>query len=121
MSEIIENEERLKSIKVLNDLLDEFIEERYSDFELTFDRPLDLSEKEYYELIGNYDSSNGAEGLDVFIYDLGVFENEKTGKCYKVSKVLEIEVDVQENGIYTIHKVTGYTDTPDAECRDNEG
>jgi hypothetical protein len=119
MSEITEEEERRKSIKVLNDLIDEFIEERYSGFELDFDRPLDLSENEYYELVGNYDSSNGAEGLDVFIYDLGVFENKKTGRCYKISKVLEIEVDVQENGVYTVHKITGYTDTPDAECRDN--
>jgi hypothetical protein len=121
MSEIIEEEERHKSIKVLNDLLDEFIEERYNEFKLVFDRPLDLSEKEYYELIGNYDSSNGAEGVDVFIYDLGVFENTKTGKCYKVSKVLEIELNVQENGVYTIYKIVGYTDTPEAECRDSEG
>ena len=119
MSEIIENEERLKSIKVLNDLINEFIEERYSEFKLDFDRPLDLSEKEYYELIGNYDSSNGAEGLDVFIYDLGVFENKKTGRCYKVSKILEIEVDNQEGKVFVIYKITGYTDSSDIDCEDN--
>jgi len=120
MSEIIEEEERRKSIKVLSGLLDEFIEERYDEIKLSFDRPLDLSEKEYYELIGNYDSSNGAEGLDVFIYDLGVFENSKTERCYKVSKVLEIELSTQENGVYTIYKIVGYTDTSETECRDNE-
>jgi len=120
MSGIIEECEKCRSIRILDDLLDEFFEGRYDEIKLIFDRPLELNENEYYGLIGSYDSSNGAEGLDVFYYDLGVFEDSKTGKCYKVSKVLEIELSTQENGVYTIRKIVGHTVTSETECRDKE-
>ena len=116
---ITEEGEKCRSIRILDDLLDEFFEGRYDEIKLVFDRPLELNENEYYGLLGNYDSSNGAEGLDVFYYDLGTFENEKTGKCYKITKTLEIEVDNQEGKVFTIYKITGYTDTSDVDCEDN--
>jgi hypothetical protein len=120
MSGIIEEGEKCRSIRILNDLLDEFFEERYSEIRLVFDRPLELNANEYYGLLGYYDSSNGAKGLDAFYYDLGVFEDSKTGKCYKTTKTLEIEVDNQEGEVYKIFKITGYTDINETECRDNE-
>ena len=125
MSKTIEEEEKRKSVKVLTDLIDEFLEGHYSDFSLNFERPLELSEKEYYELLGYYDSSGGAEGIDAFTYDCDTIEDKRTGKCFLITKKLVIERNIREadNGemAYTIYKVEGYTDEIETDCNDEEG
>jgi hypothetical protein len=121
MSEIIEEEERRKSIKVLDDLLEEFLEGRYSDFSLKFDKPLDLGEDEYFGLLGNFDSSGGADNIDVFTYDCGIIENLRTKRCFAIVKTLEIELDVQEGVRYIIYEIRGHTAEKETECKDKEG
>jgi len=125
VSETAEEKEKRKSVKVLTDVIDEFLEGRYSDFSLNFERPLELSEKEYYELLGYYDSSGGTEGIDTFTYDCDTVEDTRTGKCFLIAKKLVIERNIREadNGemTYTIYKVEGYTDEIETDCNDNGG
>ena len=47
MAWIMEEGEKCRSIRILDDLLDEFFEGRYDEIKLSFDRPLELNEKEY--------------------------------------------------------------------------
>ena len=120
MSEDIKEKERLRSLEVLSDVLNEFLEGRYDKFSITFDRPLELTEKEYYELLGNYDSSNGAKLFDMFTYDIDTVEDPRAEECYRIVKKLVIEREIGEAGIYVIYRVTGYTGRIEIDCN-NEG
>ena len=120
MSEEIKEKERLRSFEVLTSVLDEFLEGRYDKFSLSFDRPLELSENEYFELLGNYDSSNGAKVFDMLSYDIDTVEDSRAGECYRIAKKLVIEREIEEAGIYIIYRVTGYTDRIEIDCN-NEG
>ena len=120
MSEEIKEKERLRSLEVLSDVLNEFLEGRYDKFLLSFDKHLELTENEYYELLGNYDSSNGAKAFDAFTYDCDVIKNLRTRKCFQVTKTLVIKRDVENAGIYIIYSVEGYTNEEETDCGDNE-
>ena len=109
MSEEIKEKERLRSFEVLTSVLDEFLEGRYDKFSLSFDRPLELSENEYFELLGNYDSSNGAKVFDMLTYDIDTVEDSRAGECYRIAKKLVIEREIEEAGIYITSRVTGST------------
>ena len=121
MSEEIKEKERLRSYEVLTSVLNEFLEGRYDKFSITFDKPLELTENEYYELLGNYDSSNGAKAFDMFTYDIDTIESSRTGECYRIVKKLEIEREIGEAGIYIIYMVTGYTSEIEIDCNNEEG
>ena len=121
MSEDIREKERLRSLEVLTNVLDEFLEGRYDKFSITFDRPLELSEKEYYEMLGNYDSSNGAKTFDMFTYDIDTVEDPRAEECYRIAKKLIIKRDVEEANIYVIYQITGYNDMIKIECNNEEG
>jgi len=124
MSGDVEQEEKQNSIKAFIDMLDGFLEGRCNDFSLDFERPLKLSENEYYGILGYYDSSGGAGSFDMFSYDIDTIEGSETGKCFRIIKKLVIERDIQEadNGetIYIIYKAEGYTDKIDVDCKDKE-
>lgn len=121
MSEEVKEKERLRSYEVLTDILDEFLEGRYDEFTVSYDRPLELTENEYYEMLGNYDSSNGAKLFDMFTYDIDTIESSRTGECFRIVKKLVIEREIGEAGIYVIYRVTGYTSQIDIDCEDKEG
>jgi len=121
VSEDIREKERLRSLEVLTDVLNEFLEGRYDKFSITFDRPLELTENEYYELLGNYDSSNGAKLFDMFTYDIDTIEDPRTEKCFRIAKKLEIEREIEEAGIYVIYRIVGYTDEIEIDCNNEEG
>jgi hypothetical protein len=121
VSEDIKEKERLRSLEVLTGVLDEFLEGRYDEFSVSFDRPLELSEKEYYEMLGNYDSSNGAKAFDMFTYDIDTVESSRTGQCFRIVKKLIIERKIGEAGIYVIYRITGYTSEIEIDCNNEEG
>ena len=121
MSEEIKEKERLRSLEVLSDVLDEFLEGRYDKFSISFDRPLELTENEYYELLGNYDSSNGAKLFDMFTYDIDTVEDPRAEECYLIAKKLEIEREIGEAGIYVIYRIVGYTEEIEIDCNNEEG
>jgi len=121
VSEDIKEKERLRSLEVLAGVLDEFLEGRYDEFSVSFDRSLELTENEYYELLGNYDSSNGAKLFDMFTYDIDTIESSRTGQCYRIVKKLIIEREIGEASIYVIYRVTGYTSEIEIDCNNEEG
>jgi len=112
----VNEKERRNSLRILSDVVDDFLEGRYFDIELVFDRPLELNEGEFRDFLGYYDSSNGGEGFDVYEYDAGVIEDAR-GKCYRVKKYLYIYYNVEDLGAsYIIHKVEGTTEYNEESC-----
>jgi hypothetical protein len=112
----VNEQERRSSLRILNDMIGDFLEGRYFEITLVFDRPLELHENEFWDLLGYYDSSNGGEGFDEYEYDAGVIEDAR-GKCFRVKKYLYIYYNVKDLGTtYIIHKVEGTTEYNEESC-----
>jgi hypothetical protein len=113
----VNEQERKNSLRVLANVLDDFLEGRYFEIKLIFDRPLELHEDEFRDLIGYYDSSGGTNEYDVYEYDAGIIENTRTGKCFRVTKYLYLYYNVGVgNGSYELHRVEGTTEYNEESC-----
>jgi hypothetical protein len=114
----VNEKERRNSIKILSDMVEDFLEGRYDMIKLVFNRPLELHENELRDFLGYYDSSNGGEGFDVYEYDAGVIKDAR-GRCFSVKKYLYIYYNVEDLGAtYIIHKVEGTTEYNEESCED---
>jgi len=78
VSEEIKEKERLRSLEVLSDVLDEFLEGRYDKFSISFDRPLELTENEYYELDFRRRAS-ARQHIDVDLRRVGQIVDDSVG------------------------------------------
>ncbi|AAL27725.1 hypothetical protein SIFV0014 [Sulfolobus islandicus filamentous virus] len=85
----------------LDDALDFLFMEKVSEFKIKFKDPLKVTEEEYRELLGNYDSSNSVSSngitIDQYTYD------EDDDIMYK----LEFTYRKEDNKIY-IYEVQGW-------------
>jgi hypothetical protein len=103
--------EQKQILKTINELIDQFLEGKYDKFTLSFAEYLRLSDEEYWDLIGNFDSSGGAVNnlgqylIDTFSYDIEDYE-----KCVIVRKKVFITYHFDENNNYVIHSIEGVTE-----------
>jgi len=107
----INEKERKEFLKTLNELIEQFVEGKIDKFGLSFEEYLTLSDEEYWNLIGNFDSSGGAVNnlgeylIDTFSYDIEDYE-----KCVIIKKKIFITYHYDKNNNYVIHSVEGFTE-----------
>jgi len=112
----LEKKDRKKGLKKLSDLVDQFLKGKYNDFAVYFEKPLRITENEFENLIGHYNSSRGQEDNGVFDEEyVYIVNKEKTdsGKCILSLKRLFLEFNMKEDNdktIYIIHYAKGLSE-----------
>jgi uncharacterized protein YdcH (DUF465 family) len=89
--------------KIIFEFVELFFEDYVKEFDIKFDG-LQLSEGEFNELIGKYDSSNGAINNDVYT-DEYVYDTEDVNM-----KKLIIDYTKTDDGKYEILSISGFND-----------
>jgi len=110
------------TLETVQKVIDSFLgSEGIISFELYLDG-LEITEREFEDLIGNYDSSNGAvnnnEAIDEYVYDIDTYE-ESPGNCVKFMKKLIFKYhinDENENRNYILYYVQGFDDKIEVDC-----
>jgi hypothetical protein len=99
---VVKSDEEMN--KIISQFIDLFLEDYVKEFNVEFDE-LPLTEDEFNDLIGNYDSSNGVinNGIhtDEYTYDINDMDLKK----------LIIDYVKTDDGKYVILSIKGFTKT----------
>jgi hypothetical protein len=110
------------TLETVQKVIDSFLgSEGIISFELYLDG-LEITEREFEDLIGNYDSSNGAinnnEAIDEYVYDIDIYE-ESPGNCVKFMKKLIFKyriIDEESDHNLILYYVQGFDDKIEVDC-----
>jgi hypothetical protein len=103
--------EQKQILKTLNELIDQFLEGKYDKFSLNFEEYLRLTDEEYLNLIGNFDSSSGTlNNLGQYLIEKFSYDIEDYEKCVMIRKKVFITYHFDENNNYVIHSIEGVTE-----------
>ena len=110
---------KVESIRDLDKLVEKFLSDVFAefDFDLDLEKPLKISEHEFEELVGFYDSSNGVinDGINYDEYSYYLLPEEIGGKCKEITKRVYIRYKKDEDGDYILYYIGGTTEIADCE------
>ena len=115
------DKEREETLKKLSYYVDQFLGGKYNDFDLKLEKPLEINEDQFRELIGYYDSLKG-------VVDNGIFEENFYYILYKERRDSECEIPIKRLYIkfniedendetkYILHHVRGLSEKIELDC-----
>ena len=110
---------KVESIRDLDKLVEKFLGNVFTDldFDLDLEKPIKISEHEFNDLIGYYDSSNGVVNNGIFSdeYSYYLLPEEIGGKCKEITKRLYFKYEKDMDKNYIIYNISGITEIADCE------